>query len=93
MFFGSHGSNHEWLEYMNYNQQLKDIRNSKKTLKELGVKSDLMSICYPYGSFNNDTIKIIKKLNFKLGFANYSKKVTSLTKQKFFLPRIDTNEF
>ena len=26
MFFGSHGSNHEWLEYMNYNAQLYDIK-------------------------------------------------------------------
>ncbi len=93
MFFGSHGSNHEWLEYMNYNAQLYDIKKSKKTLSELGIKPNMMSICYPFGSYNKDTIKIVKKLNFKLGFANNSKKITSLAKQKFFLPRIDTNEF
>ena len=93
MFFGSHGSNHEWLEYMNYSQQYEDINNSKKTILKLGVKSEHITICYPFGSYNSDTIKVLKKLKFKCGFANYSKNVINFKKQRFFLPRIDTNEF
>jgi peptidoglycan/xylan/chitin deacetylase (PgdA/CDA1 family) len=93
MFFGSHGSNHEWLEYMSYRQQYDDIKNSKNNILQLGVKSEHLTICYPYGSYNSDTIKIVKKLKFKYGFANYSQNVINLKKQRFFLPRIDTNEF
>lgn len=93
MFFGSHGSNHEWLEYMSYHQQYEDIKKSKKNILQIGVKPEHMTICYPFGSYNLDTLKVVKKLKFKYGFANYSKNVISLNKQRFFLPRIDTNEF
>ncbi len=92
MYFGSHGSSHEWLEYLNYRDQYKELENSKKVILELGMKKNLLSICYPFGSYNNKTLKIAKKLNYKVGFANYSENVKNLKKQILNLPRIDTNE-
>ena len=65
MYFGSHGSSHEWLEYLNYRDQYKELENSKKVILELGMKKNLLSICYPFGSYNNKTLKIAKKLKSK----------------------------
>lgn len=92
MFFGSHGTSHEWLEYLSYKDQYKDIKKSKDLLLNLGVKERYLTICYPFGSYNKQTIQISKKLNFKLGFANYKGVVRSIEKKPFELPRIDTNE-
>tara|TARA_B100001175_G_scaffold317563_1_gene334990 strand:+ start:12837 stop:13745 length:909 start_codon:yes stop_codon:yes gene_type:complete len=91
--FGSHGSDHEWLEFLNYKEQYNDILKSKNNLLNLGVKEKQLTMCYPYGSYNKDTIKILRKLNFKYGFANKYGVVKNLDKNRFELPRVDTNEF
>ena len=91
--FGSHGSDHEWLEYLSYDEQYNDILKSKKNLLKLGVQEKQLTICYPYGSYNKNTINIVKKLKFRFGFGNNHGVVKNLEKKRFALPRIDTNDF
>ena len=67
MFIGSHGNNHFWWKDLNYKNQLSEVKKSIDYFKKIGVYNRNFSVCYPYGSYNSDTLKILKK--FKVKFA------------------------
>jgi len=93
MHFGSHGNNHDyWWEYLSEKKQNLEIKSSKACLVKLGVKKENFTICYPWGSYNKSTIKILKKCGCKIGLTTKygiikNPRINSLT-----LPRVDTNE-
>ena len=94
MHFGSHGASHNYLGFMNNKNQNLEIKNSLIFLKKLFPKEKNFSICYPYGSFNKETIRIIKKYDFKLGLSNSFGSINLLKKNnRYTLPRYDTNDF
>ncbi len=93
MYVGSHGYKHIWLGKEKKIEQLKDIKMSLKFLKNLGVNLNEWIMCYPYGSYNSVTLKILKEnkcsigLTTKVGLANLKKyKILELN-------RLDTNDF
>ncbi len=94
MGFGSHGDNHLWWQYLDYKNQFKEIKNSVQFFKKNNIYDSNFSVCFPYGSFNSQTIKILK--DFEIKFA-LTTQLGSLNKkninQKYFLPRYDTNDF
>ncbi len=94
MHFGSHGASHNYLGFMNNKNQNIEIKNSLIFLKKLFPEEKNFSICYPYGSFNEETIKIVKKYDFKLGLSNSFGSINLLKKNnRYALPRYDTNDF
>jgi len=93
MHFGSHGKSHEWLEYLSPDSQLDELYSSKNLLLELGINKEKLTISYPFGSYNNETLKICKKLNYKIGFANEAKKLLNYYSNVLKLPRYDANDF
>ena len=94
MGFGSHGDNHLWWQYLDYKNQVKEIQNSVDFFKKNKIYDDNFSVCFPYGSYNSDTVKILE--NFDVKFA-LTTKLGSLNKsniqKNFHLPRYDTNDF
>lgn len=63
----SHTVTHTKLSKLTYDQQLAELKESKKTLESIvGKKID--SIAYPYGDFNDDSIKAAKNAGYTLGF-------------------------
>lgn len=63
----SHTVNHPKLDEMTYNKQLVELADSKKTLEAItGKKVD--SIAYPFGNFNNNSLKAAKAAGYTLGF-------------------------
>jgi len=63
----SHTVNHPHLDKMNYDEQLTELKQSKKTLESIiGKKVD--SIAYPFGAFNDDSINAAKAAGYTLGF-------------------------
>jgi len=94
MHFGSHGKSHFWFDSLSYEKQEYEIKESVKFLDQIYQRKDyLLSICYPYGNYNNDTIKLAKKYNFKLGLTTFPE-VFSLKKNDLLkIPRFDTNDF
>ena len=60
----------------------------------MGFDTKNLSICYPYGSYNNETLKIVKKNNFKFGV---TLRVDKIDKNElanpYELPRFDCNDF
>ena len=75
------------------NVQKKEIDKTLKFLTKIGAETKNWIMCYPFGSYNSDTISILKRkkciagLTIKLGV----NKIT--TKSLFKLTRFDTNDF
>ena len=94
MTIGSHGSAHNWLANMTINNQEKDIKKSLKFFKEINLYNENFSFCYPHGSFNKYTIKILKKLKIKFALSTLKGSVNNKNiSNRFYLSRLDTNDF
>jgi len=93
MYVGSHGLNHEWLSKKTYSEQLLDINLSLEFMEKIGIKTKNWIICYPYGSYNNDTLEILKSKNCAIGLKS-SSGIASLDRSKMLeLVRFDCNSF
>ena len=53
------------------------------------IKKKPISISYPNGSYNRNTLKIIKKLGIKCGFLSNMKKIKLSNKKNYLLNRLD----
>ena len=91
---GSHGYNHYWWEKINKNEQEIEIKKSINYFKKIKVFDKNFSVCYPYGSYNLQTLNLLKK--YKIKFA-LTTRVGSVNKKNiknvYELPRFDTNDF
>ena len=63
----SHTVTHPHLNKLNYDKQLKELVESKKTLEEITGK-EINSIAYPFGDFNDNSVKAAKEAGYTLGF-------------------------
>ncbi len=91
---GSHGYEHNWWgKISNKNQELEIIK-SLNFFKNIGVLDKNFSVCFPYGSYNSYTLKILNRLKIKFALTT---KIGSVQKNNFQnlyeLPRLDTNDF
>ena len=93
MTFGSHGTYHKWLEYLDFSQQKKEIKESLNFLKNNTFQKEF-SFCYPYGSYNKNTLKILKRLKINFSFTTYPGFLSKNNiKDNLYFPRFDTNDF
>lgn len=97
MIIGSHSESHILLSRLNYKKQFKEINNSKIFLEKI-INKNIDIFCYPYGgkiSYNFDTLKILKKLKFKLAYSVERRDITAkdLKLRPYELPRYDCNLF
>lgn len=88
MFFGIHTVNHKRLEKLNKKNQYYEIKNNLFDLQSFELlDKNLYVIAYPFGSYNDETISILKELNFAYGFkVNETNKISNLE-----INRIDCN--
>ena len=93
MLVGSHGFNHVWLEHSTYEEQLLEISLSVSFLKLIGISSDRWVMCYPYGSYNSDTVDILKNNHCSCAFIDSGGKTIFSKQNQYSLRRYDTNEF
>lgn len=63
----SHTINHPNLDKLSYDDQLTEMINSKKALEKI-INKEVYAIAYPFGDFNDDTIKAAKEAGYTLGF-------------------------
>ncbi len=88
---GGHGSKHLKLEYLSYQKQIEEILNAKKFLiKHKLINNDYWSFCYPHGSYNSKSIKILKKLNASCALTIKEGKINRKSPYEF--SRLDTNK-
>jgi len=94
MYFGIHGCNHKRLSKLSYNGQKKEINDSIKVFKKLKINENSLSICYPYGSYNNNTLKISKKNNLNFGLTiNVNPLFKKNISHIYEIPRFDCIDF
>ena len=94
MHIGSHGYDHYWLGSLSKEKQEIEIKKSIEFIAKIGGDINNWSICYPYGSYNDDTMELLKENKCKLGFTT-KVDVASIDKARdamFKLPRLDTND-
>ena len=69
-------------------------RRSEGFFKNLGFDTNSISVCFPYGSYNRDTINLLKKYNIDFGLTT---NVGGINNKNIFnyltYPRYDTNDF
>ena len=93
MYVGSHTYSHEWLNEMTPAAQEVEIRRSVEFLSEIGTDTKEWIMCYPYGAYNSDTIRILRKyqcvvgLTAEVGVASWSHS------DPLEMKRFDTNDF
>lgn len=92
MVIGSHGYDHFWLGSLTKEEQLGELTKSVDFLKGLGTDMNTLTIGYPYGSYNEDTLDIARGFGFKLGFTT-KVDVASTEENYLMIPRLDTNDF
>ena len=97
MIIGSHSDSHTLLSRLSYKEQFKELNNSKIFLEKILNKS-IDNFCYPYGgkvSYNNNTLKILKKLKYKLAFSVEYRDISlkDIEQKPYELPRYDCNLF
>jgi|LSQX01.2.fsa_nt_gb peptidoglycan/xylan/chitin deacetylase (PgdA/CDA1 family) len=95
MHVGIHGYDHYWLGSLCKEKQQFEIKKSVEFLNVIGGDVNNWTICYPYGSYNQDTIDIVKSNGCKLGLTtdvSIASIVPSMGDSVYKLPRLDTND-
>jgi len=90
MLFGGHTHSHQKLAEMEKDGQKKEISKSKKIMEE-GLGSEIKFFSYPYGSYNNKTIEVLKNENFFCAITTDFDINKGMQENLFALKRLDTN--
>ncbi len=97
MIIGSHSESHTLLSRLSYKKQFLEIKSSKVFLEKI-INKNVDTFCYPYGgkvSYNRNTINILRKLKFKLGYSVEYRDISykDIKNKPYELPRYDCNLF
>lgn len=92
MHIGSHSFDHYWLNSLSYHKQKEEIGLSVDFLKSIGVDENYFTLCFPYGAYNEDTLRVMAEFNFKAGFSSKVDIAVCTEETIFHLPRLDTND-
>ncbi|MBC1435634.1 polysaccharide deacetylase family protein [Listeria rocourtiae] len=82
----SHTVHHFELNTLSYDEQLRELKDSKATLERLTDKK-VNSICYPVGRYNEDTVRAAEASGYAMGFTTESGKANK-NKGMYTLPRV-----
>tara|TARA_B100000287_G_C20655824_1_gene788525 strand:+ start:519 stop:1247 length:729 start_codon:yes stop_codon:yes gene_type:complete len=84
---GTHGQTHSRLGNMTFNEQNNELQKSKKYLEDI-IQKKVNCMSYPHGSYNKETIEILKKLDY-LNASSSNKGFNSYSTSKFEQKRIE----
>lgn len=91
MEFGCHTNSHRRLSFLDEMEQSIEIEENMKLLykNKLVTKNDVLTIAYPFGDYNDSTIKILNNLKFDFAFTVKEGEIYDF--DKYQLPRYDCN--
>lgn len=92
MYFGSHGYRHLWLDKESADSQTAEIDKSLLFLSEIGAPTDSWVMCYPYGAYNQESLKILGEKRCLVGLTTKVGVANTKLHPKLELPRLDTND-
>ncbi len=94
MAFGFHGYNHYWMNEISEKKQELELKKALNYFSSIGININNISASYPYGSFNETTIKLLKKYKFSFAVTTIVDRLSkSNINSRYTLPRYDTNDF
>jgi|TARA_B110000467_G_scaffold76370_1_gene69134 peptidoglycan/xylan/chitin deacetylase (PgdA/CDA1 family) len=93
MYFGSHGYSHVWFSYLSEHEKEVEVEESLKFFHKLGINTNNLIMCYPYGDYDKEIINHLKKRNFKAGLTVKMGDSRLDKLNAFSLERYDTNDF
>lgn len=92
MEFGIHGYDHYWMNRLTPDELKMDIENAQLVFDGI-INHDSWTCCYPYGSYSDDVIKVVKELGATSGLATDVGVYNPSENDIFKIPRLDTNDF
>ena len=93
MHFGSHGKSHFWFSSLKKSAQEEEIKSSIEFLSSLYSVDFDLTMCYPYGDYNNETLDLLKKYNFQVSVTTEPRTFHPERDNLLEIPRWDTNDF
>tara|TARA_A100001015_G_scaffold236055_1_gene268064 strand:- start:866 stop:1819 length:954 start_codon:yes stop_codon:yes gene_type:complete len=86
---GLHSHSHQTLiNAQNINNQIKEYKLNKKFLEKI-IKKKICSASYPFGNFNNQTLKALNKIGIKFAFMKNEILLNKKIYPDLQLPRIN----
>ena len=92
MEIGSHGHAHQWLDSLDAESQEADIELSLRLLDEVGLARRDFLFCYPYGAYNDDTLRILASKGCGMAFTTRVGLADLAPPALLTLARLDTND-
>ncbi len=92
MHFGSHGYKHTWLGSLSDQEQITEIEESLSFLKKIGADPEKYTMCYPYGNYNDTTVELMDRYDFKFALTTQVDVADLTTSHRYKLARLDTND-
>jgi peptidoglycan/xylan/chitin deacetylase (PgdA/CDA1 family) len=89
---GNHGYNHYWWNSLNKEEMTKELDLSISFLESLGVDMNNWTACYPYGSYDTQSIDMLNKRGCKLAVTTEVAIAKTDKNSRFIMPRLDTND-
>ena len=89
---GSHGHNHYWWNSLNKEEISKELDLSINFLEKLGVDMKNWTACYPYGSYDVQSSKMLEERGCKLAVTTEVDIATTNKNTRFIMPRLDAND-
>ena len=93
MYVGSHGNTHQFLGTKDKSKQIEDIESSLEFLKKVGANTQDWVMCYPYGSYNQETLNILESKKCLIGLKSSSGMADLNRSKNLELMRFDCNSF
>ena len=82
----SHTVNHVHLDTLPYEEQLKELKDSKATIEKVTNK-EVLSIAFPFGDYNENTLKAVTDAGYSIAFTT-NRGLANRTDNKIALDRI-----
>ena len=92
MHIGSHAYSHAWLNRLSVEEQALEIDESLRFLRSLPGEAANWTMCYPYGSYDEPLLGLLRKRQCRLGFTVEPRAADLMRDDPLLLPRIDTND-
>ena len=89
---GNHGYNHYYWNSLNNEEISKELDLSISFLETLGVDMNNWTFCYPYGSYDSQSIDMLNKRGCKLAMTTEVDIAKTDKNSRFIMPRLDTND-
>lgn len=89
---GNHGYNHYWWNTLTKDEMREELDLSIVFLNKIGVDMNNWTACYPYGSYDDQAIEMLKEKGCKLAVTTEVGIASTNKSTRFVMPRLDTND-